>query len=193
MKNMYSKNRIQYETSLWKCSYLKNKRGFSAKAFCSIKILCCNFSFGYEEQRTSLGEVRRLEVCVCDWDSSQLNYLGVTYAPAVVASRDGLVIADIEAGPCNTHKKKSMISFFVFIYIYIYICMKDFVLRLNVFSFKSSGYNVPYSTTAPLTNLCCQSAPLLIICHICPISANTELCNSVCRNLWVSGRVMHHI
>lgn len=44
-------------------------------------------------------EVKRLEVCVGDGDSSQLNYLRVGHTPPVVASRDRLVIADIKASP----------------------------------------------------------------------------------------------
>lgn len=43
-------------------------------------------------------EGQRLEVCVCDWDSSELDDLGVGDAPAVVASRDGFIVADIKAG-----------------------------------------------------------------------------------------------
>lgn len=43
--------------------------------------------------------MKRLEVCVGDGDSSQLNYLRVGRTPPVVAPRDGLVIADIQTGP----------------------------------------------------------------------------------------------
>lgn len=43
--------------------------------------------------------MKRLEVCVGDGDSSQLNYLGVGHAPSIVASRYGLVVADVEASP----------------------------------------------------------------------------------------------
>lgn len=40
-----------------------------------------------------------LEVCVGDGDPPQLNYLWVAHAPLVVASMDGLIIADIQASP----------------------------------------------------------------------------------------------
>lgn len=76
-----------------KMSY--SKKRFSAKAFYNIKILCCFYLFWTWD----LCEVNRLEVCVGDGDSSQLNYLGVAHAPSVVAPGDGLVIADIKASP----------------------------------------------------------------------------------------------
>lgn len=41
----------------------------------------------------------QLEVCVGNGDPPQLNYLWVGYASVVVAAVDGLVIADVQAGP----------------------------------------------------------------------------------------------
>lgn len=49
----------------------------------------------------ALEEFVRLEVCVGDGDPPQLNYLWVGDAPLVVASVDGLVVADIKASPCK--------------------------------------------------------------------------------------------
>lgn len=47
-------------------------------------------------------EVNWLEVSVRDGDPPQLHYLWVGDAPSVVAAGDGLVIADVKAGPWNT-------------------------------------------------------------------------------------------
>lgn len=80
--------------------FYSKKLCFSAKAFYNIKILCCNFSSDQKSRGHGMVcEVKRLEVCVGDGDSSQLNYLRVGHTPPVVASRDGLVIADIKASP----------------------------------------------------------------------------------------------
>lgn len=70
---------------------------FSAKVFSDKKKPKQNTDVMFRTR--ALEEFVRLEVCVGDGDPPQLNYLWVGDAPLVVASVDGLVVADIKASP----------------------------------------------------------------------------------------------
>lgn len=81
---MYSKNHTQYQTSTFSI-----KNYFSAKAFLSYKNTGLSFFFS--------GIVKRLKMCVSDWDPSQLNDLGIGHASSVMASGNRFIIAYIKA------------------------------------------------------------------------------------------------
>lgn len=53
-------------------------------------------------------ELDQLEVRVSDRDPSQLDDLRVAHAAAVVASRDGLVVADVKAGSLKTRRNRDV-------------------------------------------------------------------------------------
>lgn len=65
-----------------------------------------SFFLGDQESEDMRSELEQLEVRVSNGDPSQLDYLRVAHAAAVVASRDGVVIADVKASSCKTERER---------------------------------------------------------------------------------------
>lgn len=93
-----------YEKILFKKLFLVQKH-FMVQKYCVV------FFFFFDQKNKKIcvvWEVGQLEVRVSDGDPPQLHYLRVAHAAPVVASRDGLVVADVKASSWKTQRNQGV-------------------------------------------------------------------------------------